>query len=564
MSDRARDAALGAALFAVTCAAYAGLWNADFVGFDDPDYVSGNPIVQQGLSWAGLRWALATTHAGNWFPLTWASHMLDVTLFGVDPRGHHAVSVLLHATSSALLFAVLRGATGDPLRAAFAAALFAWHPLRVESVAWIAERKDVLSVLLALLAVAAWSRHARGGSRIWGAAALACFALGLAAKPMLVTLPLLLVAFEVWPLRRTAPTVRANATSLVAKWPFLVLAAASSAITLAVQRAATTSLEALPLAARAANALLSIGTYLRQLVWPVDLSVLYAYPTELPILRVAGAGALVAAGIGAAVALRRERPWLVAGVAWFGIALVPVLGLVQVGEQAHADRYTYLPSVGLCWIAAWLWPSRWLGSPGARALAAAAALGVASLLVVATARQVRVWSDGVALFEHAAAVEPHNASARLHLGNALAAAGELEAAAAAYREALRLRPDAAEPTHHLGVVLARLGRTREAAAQFESAARLDPDWADPHHSLGVLAAQRGDFAAARTHLGAARERRPDSAPIRMHYGLALRQLGERAAALAELREAVRLDPFSAEAQRALDAAERDAAVRGDR
>jgi Flp pilus assembly protein TadD len=564
MSGRARDVALGAALFAVTCAAYACLWHADFVGFDDPDYVSGNAIVQQGLTWAGLRWALVATHAGNWFPLTWMSHMLDVTLFGVDPRWHHAVNVVLHATSGVLLFALLRGATGAPLRAAFAAALFALHPLRVESVAWIAERKDVLSVLLALLAVAAWCRHAERGSRAWGAAALGCAALGLTAKPMLVTLPLLLVAFEIWPLRRTPPTARAVARSVAGKWPFLALAAASSAITLAVQRAATTSLEALPVAARAANALLSIAVYLRQLVWPVDLSVLYAYPSEFSVARVAAAGALVAASVGAALAWRRERPWLAAGIAWFLVALVPGLGLVQVGEQAHADRYTYLPSIGLAWIAAWAVPAGWLARPAARVGASVAALVVLALLVVATARQVRVWHDGVALFANAAAVEPHNGSAQLHLGNALAAAGDLEGAAAAYAEALRLRPDAVEPTHHLGLVEARLGRVDAAARYFEAAARLDPGWADPRHSLGVLAAQRGDFAAARAHLAAARERAPDSAPIRLHYGLALRQLGEAAAALAELREAVRLDPFSAEARRALDAAERDAAVQGAR
>jgi tetratricopeptide (TPR) repeat protein len=547
VSARARDAWLAAALFAGTASLYLGLARAGFVTFDDPEYVSANPVVQQGLALAGLRWALVTDHAGNWFPLTWASHMLDVTLFGLDPRGHHASSVLLHAASAVVLFAWLRGATGEPWRAAFAAALFAWHPLRVESVAWVAERKDVLCALFGLLSLAAWSSYLRSGGAGRYAASLGCFALGLLAKPMLVTLPLLLVVAEIWPLRRVPCTtldamLRALARSLAAKTPFLVLSAASCAVTLVVQRAATTSLDVLPLAVRLASALAAIATYLHELVWPADLAVLHPYG-EISLAATAVGAALILGGSGFALAGASRRPWLAAGWLWFLGALVPVLGVVQVGEQTHADRYTYLPSIGLCWIAAWAWPAR----------ASLLAAGVCLALAVATVRQVRVWRDGVTLFAHAAAVVPDSASVRVHLGNAYAAEGRFDEAAAAYQEALRLDPSSADATHHLGLALAQQGRAGEATRHFEDAIRLAPEWADPHHDLGVLAARQGDFARARDHLARARELRPESASIRLHYALALQALGEIEAAREELRAAAEIDPHAADVQRALAA-----------
>lgn len=563
MTPRARDTALAAALFVGTLVAYAGLWNAGFVHFDDQDYVTGNPMVLRGLTPEGLAWALTTDHAGNWFPLTWASHMLDVSLFGANPRGHHATSVLLHAASAVLLFALLRRTTGAPLRAALAAALFAWHPLRVESVAWVSERKDVLSMALALVTMHLWVSHLRSGGRRSYAAALAAFALGLAAKPMLVTLPFLLVVLEVWPLRRIdVVSLRALASgaarSLAGKLPFLALAAVSGAITLAVQRVAMTPGDVLPLDVRAANALLAVAIYLRQMVWPVDLGVLYAYPAGFSMLRLLGAGLLLAGLVGGALALRRERPWLLAGVAWFLGALVPVIGLVQVGDQAHADRYTYLPSIGLCWIAAWAVPSAALASPARRWMAGVAAGAVAAALLLGTVRQTRVWHDGPALFAHAIAIARGHAPLRTHLalGHALVAEGRLAEAVPAYREALRIDPRSAETLNFLGVALAGLGRVDEATSQFEAAIRVDPAFAHPYHALGTLAAQAGDFARARDYFAAACEREPGSATMRLHLALALQQLGEIDAAREALRAAVALDPDSVEARSALDALER--------
>lgn len=563
MSPRARDLALAAALFLGTIAAYAGLWNAGFVHIDDPDYVTGNAMVLRGLTPEGMAWALTTDHAGNWFPLTWWSHMLDVTLYGAEPRGHHATNVLLHATSSVLLFALLRRTTGAPLRAALAAALFAWHPLRVESVAWISERKDVLSMALALVTLHLWVSHVRHGGRARYAAALGAFALGLAAKPMLVTLPFLLVVLEIWPLRRIElDSLRGlalgAARSLAGKLPFLALAAVSSGITLVVQQVAMTTTEVLPLEVRAANALLAVVTYLRQLVWPSDLAVLYPYPAGFSLLALAGAALLLIAGVGGSLALRRERPWLLAGVAWFLVALVPVLGLVQVGDQAHADRYTYLPSIGACWIAAWAIPSAALASPARRWAAGLGAGAVLAALLLGTVRQVRVWHDGATLFAHAIAVAPEQTPlrTRLALGHSLVAEGRLDEAVAAYREALRREPRSAEATNFLAVALARLGRRDEAASLFEEAIRLDPAFAHPHHGLGTLAAQAGDFARARDHFAAACERAPDSAAMRLDLARVLEQLGEIDAAREALRAAVALDPLSTEARAALEALER--------
>lgn len=563
MTPRAGDLALAASLFLVTLAAYAGLWNAGFVHIDDPLYVTGNAMVLRGLTLEGLAWALATDHTGNWSPLTWLSHMLDVTLYSADPRGHHATNVLLHATSSVLLFALLRRTTGAPLRAALAAALFAWHPLRVESVAWISERKDVLSMALALATLHLWVSTLRHGGRGRYAAALGAFALGLSAKPMLVTLPFLLVVLEVWPLRRIdTHSLRGlalgAARSLAGKLPFLALAAVSSGITLAVQQVAMTAAEVLPLEVRAANAVLAVATYLRQLVWPSGLAILYPYPAGFALLPLLGAGLLLIGLVGASLALRRERPWLLAGVAWFLGALVPVLGLVQVGDQAHADRYTYLPSIGPCWIAAWAIPSAALASPARRWAAGVAACAAATALLLGTVRQVRVWHDGATLFAHAIAVAPDQASLRTHLalGHALVAEGRLAEAVSAYREALRRDPGSAETMNFLGVALASLGRVDEAASLFEAAIRLAPAFAHPYHGLGTLAAQAGDFARARDYFAAACERAPESAAMRLHLARALQQLGEIDAAREALRAAVALDPLSLEARTALDALER--------
>lgn len=562
MNPPARDLALAAALFLGTIAAYAGLWNAGFVHIDDPDYVTGNAVVLRGLTPEGMAWALTTDHAGNWFPLTWWSHMLDVTLWGAHPRGHHATNVLLHATSAVLLFALLRRTTGAPLRSALAAALFAWHPLRVESVAWISERKDVLSMALALVTLHLWVSYVRSGGRGRYAAALGAFALGLAAKPMLVTLPFLLVVLEVWPLRRIeVDSLRGlalgAARSLAGKLPFLALAAASSGITLVVQQVAMTTTEVLPLEVRAANALLAFVTYLRQLVWPSGLAILYPYPSGFSLLALLGAGLLLVGLVGGSLALRRERPWLPAGVAWFLGALVPVIGLVQVGAQAHADRYTYLPSIGPCWIAAWAVPSAALASRAGRRAAAAVAAAVLAVLFVATARQVRVWRDGPTLFAHALAVLPEPPTGvRVGLGHALVAEGRLDEAVSAYRDALAHDPGSAEAMNFLGVTLAQLGRADEAASWFEAAIRTDPDFAHPHHGLGTLAAQAGDFARARDHFAAACERAPESATMRLHLARALERLGELDAAREAARAAVELDPFSVEARTALEALER--------
>ncbi|MGH9361727.1 MAG: tetratricopeptide repeat protein, partial [Thermoanaerobaculia bacterium] len=341
---------LGLAL--LTVLVFAPVVRHDFVSLDDPAYVTGNAQVRRGLTAEGFRWAWGNEVAGNWHPLTMLSHMLDAELHGLDPGGHHLTSLLLHAANAVLLFVLLRRLTGAAGRSAAVAALFAVHPLHVESVAWIAERKDVLSAFFFFLALLAWSGYARRPSSWRYLLALLAFALGLLAKPMVVTLPLVLLLLDVWPLGRlplaaAAERRRALGPLLREKLPFVLLALGAAAVALVTQREAMSPLAALSLGRRIANALLAYAAYLSDTVWPRGLAVFYPLPGALPAWRVALAAVLLAALTALALARLHRSPWLAVGWLWFVGMLLPVIGLLQVGSQARADRYTYLPSIGL-------------------------------------------------------------------------------------------------------------------------------------------------------------------------------------------------------------------------
>jgi tetratricopeptide (TPR) repeat protein len=479
-----------------------------FVPVDDDVYITANPAVLQGLTRAGAAWALTATLGGSWHPLTWLAHMADVSLFGVDPAAHHLVSVGLHAANAVLLLLLLARLTGRLAPSAVVAGLFALHPLRVESVAWAAERKDVLSALFLLLALLAYVRHAArpGPGRYLAVAAL--FALGLCAKPMLVTLPLLLLLLDGWPLGRfrAEPPGRL----LLEKAPLLALSAAASAVTYFAQRGAGAMGLAgeVPAGGRLANAVVSYAAYLGKALWPVDLAVFYPYPAGAhPAWRV-GAAVIALAGLaGLALAGLRRRPWRAAGLLWYLVALVPVVGVVQVGAQAMADRYTYVPLVGiflaLTWEAAAAARIRGGRTP-------AAALAVAALLACAllTRRQVAVWRDGETLLVHALAVTRENWVAHYSLGAA--------------RE--------------------REGRTAEAVAEYEAALRIRPGYVWAENNLGRLLALAGDLPGAIGHLEAAVRGAPRSALPRLNLGLALEAAGRAGEAAAQYAEAARLDP----------------------
>jgi tetratricopeptide (TPR) repeat protein len=530
---RSAGARVAAALLlaALAFAVFSPALDNGFVNFDDDAYLGAESRVPGGLTPAGVRWAFTTGHMGSWHPLTWLSHMLDVELFGMNPRGHHAVSLALHAANAALLFALLLALTGAPGRALFAAALFAVHPLRVESVAWAAERKDVLAGLfwlLACLAFVRWARRPRGASATLVAVLLAA---GLMAKPSLVALPPVLLVLAWWPLGAlgAGPGRRGARAALAAAAPLLALAAAAAAATLALQgeAGAIRSLGRFALPARLENAAVSAVRYLGDLAWPAGLAPFYPFPEAgLPAWQWGGALALLAGATAGALALRRRAPFALAGWLWYLAALAPVAGIVQVGGQARADRYTYLSQIGVAIALSWgggALVARLAAGPrraAVRTVAAAAAAAWIVALSIAGWRQTRSWRDSETLFTRVIAVtEPHWLP-HDNLGQALFAAGRLGEAEAVYRRGLAIAPGSPELHVDLGITLARRGRVPEALVQFQEAAAADPS-----------------FAKARLNLG-----------------LALGWLGRRAEALAQLREAARLDPRSADAALALGVA----------
>jgi len=452
-------------LFAITVGVYWPARGHGWLDYDDPLYVTENPAIRLGLSAEGVAWAFSSFHGANWFPLTRLSWLLDHELFGWDPAGFHTTSVLLHAAAAALLFAALARATGRPGRSAFVAAVFALHPLHVESVAWVAARKDVLSGLFFAAGLAVYAGQRRGGP---GAARLAAvsalLALGLLAKPVLVTFPCVLLLLDEWPLRRLrGPDGRWEgrrvARAVAEKLPLFALVAAASAVTVAAQRSggAVADLAQLPLGARLANALVSYAAYAGKAFWPTGLAVFYPHPEGgLPAWQTLGA-ALLVGGVTVLALLRLRRgPWLAVGWLWYVGMLVPVIGLVQVGSQARADRYTYLPLVGLALAVAWAVPelARRVAPARARAVCTTAAVVAVGLLAATTSQQLRHWKSSQALFEHALAVTERNATAHTYLGEALLAQGEDERAIAHWLRAARLSPVHRELANNLAWVLA--------------------------------------------------------------------------------------------------------------
>jgi Flp pilus assembly protein TadD len=524
-----------------------------FVDLDDPLYVTQNTQVQGGLTPAGLRWAWTTGHAANWHPVTWMSHQLDVTVFGLDAGAHHVVNVTWHALGTLLLFGLLVDLTGAPWRSAWVAALFAVHPAHVESVAWIAERKDVLSTVFWFATTWAWVRYTRRPRPTAYVAVVVCFVLGLASKPMLVTLPLTLLLLDVWPLRRLARGARAL---VVEKLPLFALAAASSIITVLVQQhgGAVSGLDQLPIAERLAHAVGAYGGYLRRLVWPVHLGVFYPYSPTINTPAVLGAAVVMVAISAAAWSRRATAPWLGVGWTWFVVTMIPVIGLVQVGTQAMADRYTYVPFVGLFIALAW----------GAAAIAGRASSvrrlvqvgGVASVAAAAwlAHAQVATWRTSETMWVRAVQVSPDSARAHNSLGAIYGNQGRLSDAAFHFQEALRLRPDGQEAQHilpNLARALMDLGRTADAIPYLQQSLRLWPDRADLHHSLGLalLSVDRTDEAIAAWRQAV--RLTPDAEGTWSLLGMTL--AGERRApeARAAFAEVLRINPGNAEAQRAM-------------
>ena len=574
------------ALAGLTLAAFWPVRQCGFVRYDDDWHITQNPHVANGLTPEGIRWAFSaglTAHsprAPHWQPLTFLSHMLDAQLYGLNPAGHHMTNLLLHTASVILLFFILQWLTGSAWRSGFVAALFAIHPLHVESVAWVSERKDVLSGLFWMLTLAAYVFYTKRPSRKRFLAVTLLFALGLMAKPMLVTLPLALLLLDFWPLGRCA---------ILEKMPLFIFSAASSAVTLVGQQSATAvaPLEQLPLWTRLANVPIAYLRYIGKLFWPVNLAAFYPYPTAGPALvQAAGALAILVGFSFLAFRARHRAPYLAVGWFWYLLTLVPMIGLVQVGYQAIADRYTYLPLIGLFLLLTWGIADLSSGWRHRKSFLACAAAILLAALAGRTWAQVGYWKDSIRLFEHAVETVPDNymahsqlcivwtekgdlakagphcleavrlrpdwSEAHNSLGSFLQRRGKLEEAIAHYRQALRLKPDDIQACNNLGYALIRQGAPEEAAGPLLDALRLDPDFPEAHNNLGIALGMQGKYAQAAGHYRRAIQLKPRFTNAYNNLGVALAYQRRFEEAVFCLSRAVEMDPQDADAKRNLD------------
>jgi Tfp pilus assembly protein PilF len=524
---------------------YARTGTFGYLDFDDEEYVFNNPDVLAGLSGYGIGWAFGTYHGANWHPLTWMSHMLDVDLFGPEPGRHHLVNAALHAVNAAFLFVVLEAATTAFWPSAVVAALFAVHPLNVETVAWISQRKSLLSTLFLLLALGAYVRWTRERG-VWRYVAVAALlALGLLAKPMLVSAPLLFLALDFWPLERM--NRESTGLLLLEKTPFFVLAAGSCVITVFAQKAggAVAPTETYPIGERVANALVSAVLYLRDAVWPAHLAAFYPHPASIGastnVLAAVAAGLLLAGITFVVLWLSRSRPWLLFGWASYLIALTPVIGIVQVGSQARADRYTYVPMIGIFVAVVWELAAVAQARNLSPKIAGAAAAIVVGLFAATAFAQIGTWRDGETLYNHALRVTKKNWLASNNLGNVLMRRDEMEKALACFREAIRMRPGYEEAYYNEGIALNALQRPAEAIPAFEQNLRLAPantdGWANYGYSLVAVRRYPEALRAFETALS----QRPDDAMALHGAGAMKATLGDRNGALQYLARLEHVD-----------------------
>jgi tetratricopeptide (TPR) repeat protein len=514
-SNKYRTLCIYLALVLTTLASYWQVRNCNFVSYDDNLYVTDNLYVQRGLTGEGIIWAFTTDYAANWHPLTWLSHMLDCSLFGTNPRWHHFTNLLLHIANTLLLFAVLKRMTAALWRSAFVAALFALHPLHVESVAWIAERKDVLSTLFWLLTMIAYLSYVRHPGIIRYLLTVVVFALGLMAKPMLVTLPFVLLLLDCWPLGRLRFSGDVNHKSLFRlvreKVPFFVLSAISSVITFIVQQksGAMSRLDWIPLIIRFGNAFVSYVKYIGKMFWPSRLAVLYPYPVDMALLWPAVSALVLLAVSVFVIRFAPKYRYLLLGWLWYLGTLFPVIGLVQVGGQSLADRYTYVPLIGLFIIIAWGLPDLLAKWQRRKIMLGISAGIVLVAMSVCTRLQVSHWRNSKSLFEHALNVTAGNYVAHCSLAYALQQQGELDQAITHNRQALRINPNYPKAHLGLGLVLLEKGNLTEAVAHFNEALRINPDFADAHYHLARALSEENKINEAVTHLREALRLRAD-------------------------------------------------------
>ena len=576
-----RSLLIAAALIVATFVVYGPVRNFEFTNYDDQEFVSKNEHVRAGLTAQSIGWAFTTTESLNWYPLTRISQLLDVELFGLDAGRHHLTNVVLHALSGLLLFILLQRMTGSVWRSAVVSFLFLLHPLHVESVAWIAERKDVLSALFWFVTIWAYLAYVERPTAKRYAMVVAAFVCGLMSKPMIVTLPLLLLLLDVWPLKRGKPL-----KYLREKIPLFGLSIAVSIVTFFAQRSGGAMDIPVPLLTRVGNAAISYVAYLVQFFWPSNMAIFYPYPANLPVWQVAGAILVMAAVSIIAWRLCKPHPYIGIGWLWYLVTLLPVIGLVQVGEQSRADRYTYIPLIGVSIALIW-WGADTLRSfPRARPIVITVAAAAALACIIVTSGQLAYWKDSETLFRHALAVternhlahvnlgsvfaqsgrtdeaaeqyrlalgfQTANATAHAGLGQTLAQQGQLESAVGELAEAVRLRPKFAEAQFQLGSVLGRLGRTPEAIEHLTEAVRLRPQDADFHYNLANALAVAGRMDDAIPEFRAALERNPLDPMTYFSLGNAFASKGRLDDAIANFEQALRLRPGMQDARQRLE------------
>jgi len=508
-------------LVVTTLAVYWPVKDCEFIHYDDDLYVLNNPHIQEGFSIESIKWAFTSTHTGNWYPLTWLSLMLDLELYGLNPAGYHWSNLLLHIANTLLLFFFLSRITGAAYKSAFVAALFALHPLHVESVAWVSERKDVLSTLFWMLTIDAYVKYVERPAIIRYLLVLILFFLGLMAKSMLVTLPFVLLLMDFWPLERfprrqpdegiiISNQIQTKSTGhdifirrlIYEKIPLIILTIPVSVVTIIAQRqaGAMQPIEWLPLDMRAANALTSYVLYIWKMLIPSDLSVFYPHPGICPIWQVVLCSLFLALISAAVLKFGKRYPYLPVGWFWYLGTLVPVIGLVQTGSQAMADRYSYIPLIGLFIVATWGSADILKKYRYCKAILASLALAVIIVAITFTSQQLRYWQNGIALWRRNITITAPNFTSHYNLGVTLMDKGDYAEATSEFRKSLQLKPDSASAHNNLGISLYRQGEIQQAINEYEAALRLKPNHTEAHMNLAMIFFQKGSFELSIHHL----------------------------------------------------------------